>query len=443
MRPPNGPMRSWTGPVTADAPASLLAYAGAARLLTPFAGLALALRRARGKEDPARLCERRGIAMRPRPPGPLVWIHGASVGEVVSVFALIDELAARRPDIGVLLTSGTVSSAQFVAGRAPAGVLHQFAPLDMPRFVDRFLDHWKPDLALVVESELWPNMLAALRRRRIPAALVNARMSPRSARNWRRAPAAIGWLLAGFGLCLAQTAADGERLAGLGARNVRVTGNLKLDAPAPPVDVAKLAALAAAAAGRTVVAAASTHPGEEAVMAEAHAALKRGIPGLLTVIAPRHPERGAAIAEEMRARGLACARRSAGALPDAATDIYLGDTFGELGLVYRLAEAVFMGGSLVPHGGQNPIEPAKIGAAILHGPHVFNFAEIYALLDGAGGARAVASAAELTESLNTLLTDRTACRTMAERAHEAVGGAGGALERVIEALAPLLPPARG
>lgn len=434
-------MPSWMEPVRADRPFLLGAYGAMTRLMTPVADLVLARRLARGKEDRTRLCERRGVATAPRPSGPLVWIHGASVGEVVSVFALVESLRALRPDVNILLTSGTVSSSRLVAGRAPAGTVHQFVPLDVPRFLDRFLDHWRPGLALFVESELWPNMIAALRRRAVSAALVNARMSERSARNWARAPAAIGALLGAFRLCLAQTQADAERLRALGAHDVEVTGNLKLDAAAPPVDETRLAGLRRAVAGRALIAAASTHPGEETMLAEAHRALKQELPGLMTVIAPRHAERGPAIAEEVRALGLDCALRSAGELPGAATDIYLGDTFGELGLIYRLAGIVFMGGSLVPHGGQNPIEPAKIGAAILHGPHIFNFADIYALLDQCGGARAVAGPAELTHELRRLLGDEAAGRDMAERAREGVAGAGGALERVVAALAPLLPPA--
>lgn len=416
----------------------LALYRLAMRLGAPLAPLALKSRLSRGKEDGARLGERFGMATIARPAGALVWVHGASVGEMLSVLPLIRGLAGARPDARILLTSGTVTSARLAGERLPDGVLHQFVPLDVPAYLERFLDHWRPQLAIFAESELWPNTIMALKKRGIASALVNGRLSARSAARWRRAPRTIGWLLSCFDLCLAQSRGDAERLKSLGAHHVAFTGNLKLDVPAPEADEEALAALKGAIGAREVLVAASTHEGEESQLAEAHRKIAEARPHLLTIIAPRHPERGPVIAQEMERRGLKPALRSLGQLPRAKSDIYIADTLGELGLVYRLGAPVFVGGSLIAHGGQNPIEPAKLDAAILHGPHVFNFAEIYGALDAGGGARQIASAGELARAASQLLEDREIGAQMARRAREIVEESGGALEKTLAALGPLL-----
>ncbi len=289
-------------------------YRAGTELLGPAIELWLKRRLARGKEDPARLSERLGRPGRDRPPGRLVWLHGASVGEAISVLPLIDRLLAARDDVSVLLTTGTVTSARLMAERLPARAFHQFAPVDRPSAVERFLDHWRPDLALWVESELWPNLVAETAKRGAAMALVNARLSERSYRRWRR----LGWLirpmLSAFALTLAQSEADAQRLRALGARDVRCLGNLKSAAPPLVVDKAALAELSAALGGRPRWLAASTHPGEEAIAADVHRRLAPRLPGLLTVIAPRHPERGPELAEAL---GATVARRSAGEPPDA------------------------------------------------------------------------------------------------------------------------------
>jgi len=336
----------------------------------------------------------------------------------------------------VLLTSGTVSSAQLAERRLPPCALHQFVPLDAPRYVTRFLDHWRPDLALLAESDLWPNLIMESAARDIPLILINGRVSERSFRRWRHLPETIGALLARFDLCLAQSADDAGRYAELGAPRISTTGNIKLDAPAPPVDGGALAALVAAIKGRPVIAATSTHPGEESALVEAHRKLRQTFPTLLTIVAPRHPERGQDIAALAREASLAAVLRANGGLPSADTDLYVVDTFGELGLIYRLAPIVFIGGSLVTHGGQNPIEAAKLGAAILHGPHVWNFAEIYAALDHAHGAEQVQDAGRLAASLAAWLTDAPQRQAVAAAAHRTVEALCGALERTLSALDP-------
>ena len=417
-------------------PAALRAYRLLSAAATPFAPLLLAQRLKHGKEHHRRFGERRGEAGSERPPGPLVWLHGASVGELMSVLPLIERISAREVDM--LVTSGTVSSGDIAVQRLPHGVIHQFVPLDVPRFVRRFLDHWQPSLALFVESDLWPNMVIETSRRSVPMVLVNGRLSENSFRRWNRLPSAIVDLLQRFELCLARTPADGERLSELGAANVMTTGNLKLDVPAPPADAAKLKDLQIATGRRPLMAAASTHAGEEELMIAAHRRLRANFPGLLTIVAPRHPQRGPAIAEVAAAAGLHAVLRSAGELPKRSTEIYIADTFGELGLIYRVAPVVFVGGSLVAHGGQNPIEAAKLGAAIVHGPHVANFAEIYAELDAAHGAEAVGDGERLIAALGALMAQPDARERLATAARATVDRLGGALERTLHALDPYL-----
>jgi 3-deoxy-D-manno-octulosonic-acid transferase len=403
---------------------------------TPFGPLVLAQRLKKGKENKERMAERRGIATVPRPAGPLIWVHGASVGEITSVLPLIQNLRASK--LPLLVTSGTVTSAQIAAQRLPKDVIHQFIPLDSPLYIRRFLDHWRPDLALLVEQDLWPNLIIEASDREVPLILLNARLSESSFERWQRIPGAIGSLLRRFDLCLARTTEDAERYRELGAPRMMITGNLKLDVPAPPADDSKLAALKAAIGDRIVIAAASTHPGEDGVMIETHIKLRANFPGLLTVIVPRHPDRGPSIVEIAASSGLKTAVRSRGQLPQSATDIYLADTMGELGLFYRLAPIVFIGGSLVKHGGQNPIEPAKLGAAILHGPHVWNFADIYSALDSAHGAELVADGSRLTAAIAAWLNAPDARKRVADAARTVVEERGGALEATLKSLDPYL-----
>jgi len=417
-------------------PLALRLYQLASGAGAPLAPHVLARRLNRGKEHPGRLSERRGEASLPRPPGSLVWVHGASVGEMLAVVPLIEQMRAQNFE--VLVTSGTVSSAALAEYRLPDGTLHQFIPLDAPRFVGRFLDHWRPGLALFVESDLWPNLILSCAKRKVPMILVNGRLSERSFSRWRLVPGAIAALLGRFDLCLTQSAADAERYAQLGAPRVSTTGNLKLDAPAPPVEEAILQRLRAIIGDRPVIVAASTHPGEEAAVIAAHRALRTKFPTLLTVIAPRHPDRGESVASIAKDAGLAAALRSRAAQPMPDIDVYVADTLGELGLIYRLAPIVFMGGSLASHGGQNPIEAIRLGGAVLHGPHVWNFAEIYTTLDAAHGAELVADEAMLTLRLGDWLADPAARQGVADAAAGTLGRLGGALKRTLAALDPYL-----
>jgi 3-deoxy-D-manno-octulosonic-acid transferase len=364
----------------------------------------------------------------------MVWIHAASVGELTSVFALIERI--RSQQIAVLVTTGTVTSAALAEQRLPPDVIHQFVPLDHRRYIRRFLDHWQPDLALLVESDLWPNLIIESSARSVPLILINGRLSESSFRRWRRFPRTISALLERFDLCLARMPADATFLSDLGAPRVVTTGNLKFDVPPPPVSVDKLNQLRGLIGNRPVLGAASTHPGEEAMVLAAHHMLRARVPGLLTVIAPRHPERGAGIAQLALSRRLRPALRSRNEAPNASTDVYVADTIGELGLLYRLAPVVFIGGSLIRHGGQNPIEAAKLGAAILHGPNVANFAEIYRALDSVRGAGLVGDPETLADRAYAWLRDPAARDSAAEAAHNTVMALGGALDRTVQALDP-------
>lgn len=406
---------------------------GAAGVLVPAW---LSYRVGKGKEDPTRLAERRGYASIERPEGPLIWVHGASVGEVNSVLPLTERLLARG--FNILLTSGTVTSSRVAARRAPPGVIHQFAPLDAIAFVRRFLAHWSPDLVLLAESELWPNLISELGRRGTPLVLVNGRLSPRSSARWTRLSRSARAILSCVDLCLAQTEEDAKRFRALGTPRIEVAGNLKFDVPAPGADHAALEEVVQETRGRPIFLAASTHPGEDELVIAAHQALVPTLPDLLTVIVPRHPERGGAIKALAESAGLATAQRSLDELPDRTDAIYVADTLGELGLFYRLAEVVFVGGSLVRHGGQNPIEPAKLGAAILHGPHVWNFAAVYHRLDAEHGALPIEDGQAMAKAAHALFADRALRGHVTAAARTTVDELGGALERTLHAIEPYL-----
>jgi 3-deoxy-D-manno-octulosonic-acid transferase len=405
--------------------------------LPPLAVPYLQWRCRRGKEDPLRWRERRGIAGDARPPGPLVWIHAASVGEATAVLALIERLRQTRPWLEILVTTGTTASARLLERRLPARARHQFVPLDLPLWVARFLDHWRPDLAIWVESELWPNLVLRTRARGVPMVLVNGRLSARSYRRWRAWPGLIGPMLRAFARCLAQDENQALRLRQLGAQRVESVGDLKAAAAALPVDRAELDRLRQEIGTRPRWLAASTHAGEEALAAAVHRRLLAKHTGLLTMIAPRHPSRGAEIAAMLAGLGLRVARRSDGGAVTAEVDVYLADTMGELGLFYRLAGIAFVGGSLSRRGGHNPFEPARLGCAVLHGPDMTNCAGMAAALAAAGASEVVTDEAELARAVSALIS----CpRLRAERSAAAARAAAGCgvLDTVEACLSPWL-----
>lgn len=417
-------------------PVTVRIYRKMTRWASPFAGTILNWRLRRGKEDPMRVHERRGLPSIARPEGTLVWVHGASVGEVLSVQPLVAHI--RRQGFNVLVTSGTVTAAQTAAARMPEGTLHQYVPLDTPQFVSTFLDYWQPGLALIAESEFWPNLLIETANRNIPIVLVNGRLSQRSYSRWKGAKKTATTLLSSFDLCLTQDFDIADRLSQLGAPRVASTGNLKFDVLPPPADAHDMQDMKRTIHGRPVFLAASTHRGEDEAIIEAHLEVMRKVPNLLTIIVPRHPERGGEIAQLVQEYRLAPAMRSRNHLPDRGTHIYVADTIGELGLFYRLAPIVFMGGSLIKHGGQNPIEPAKLDNAILHGPHVHSFATIYSELNRRHAAATVTDSHSLARSLMRLLDDPGLVRSMAQAAHATVIPLSGALNRTAAAIEPYL-----
>ncbi len=412
-------------------------YRGLTRAAAPAIALWLRRREILGKEDGARLGERRGIAGRVRPPGPLVWLHAASVGESMSVLPLVTRLRARWPSVGILFTTGTVTSAQLLAERLPSGCFHQYAPLDVPPWVARFLDHWQPGAVLWVESEFWPNTIAEIRRRGLPLALINARLSPRSFQRWRSAAPLLRPPLDAFDPCLAQDDTVATRLAALGAHHVRCLGNLKFDAEPLPADDAELVPMRRAIGSRPVWLAASLHPGEVEAVANAHRTLAAAVPEVLTLVVPRHPARGGEMAGVFAGMGVRVGQRSAGASPGPDTDVYIADTMGELGLFFRLAKIVFMGGSLVPHGGQNALEAARLGCAVILGPHMFNFTEATAALLAADGAEQIAAAPDLAPAVSRLFADAAMAASRAAAAERVAESGRGAAQRVVDALAPL------
>ncbi|MBX9925469.1 MAG: 3-deoxy-D-manno-octulosonic acid transferase, partial [Hyphomicrobiaceae bacterium] len=380
------------------------------------------------------------------PTGRLIWVHAASVGETNAVLPMIVGLRRARPDAAVLLTTTTVTSARIAAERLPPGAFHQYAPLDVPQYTRTFLDHWRPDLAVFTESEIWPSLILETHGRGVPLALVNGRLSPKSYRRWLRLSGFAEPLFGRFDIVLAQSEKVGRWFRDVGARHVIPAGNLKADSPPPPVDAAKRVALEVELGGRRPLLAASTHDGEEAIVAAAHNMIAQRSPGYVTIIAPRHPERGAAIAAALSAvmsdtrTKLAVALRSRGDPVPADGGIYIADTMGELGVFYSVCPVVLMGGSLIRHGGQNPLEAIPFGAALLTGPHTHNFRVEYQALAKAGGVVEVTKSDDIASEVTRLLGDAPARNSMAGRAANTLEGLRGALGKTLAALLPLLRP---
>jgi 3-deoxy-D-manno-octulosonic-acid transferase len=417
-------------------PISLIAYRAAAGLAAPLAGQLLRARARQGKEDPARLPERLGHASARRPAGPLIWMHAVSVGESVSLLPLIGALAAERPDLALLVTSGTRASAEVLARRLPTGAIHQYGPVDTPGAVSRFLAHWRPAAGIIVESELWPNLILSARRAGVGRAVGSARMTEKSARAWSAQPSAVRAMLKSFDLVLPQDDGTRGRLESFGARiNGRL--NLKRVGDPLPYDAAELARLKAMIGERPVVVAASTHAGEEALIARATAGLGED---LLTIIVPRHPERGDEIARAMAA--WPSARRSTGEPIAPATRVYLADTLGEMGLFLRLADVAIVGNGF-PRGGEghNPLEPARLGVGAISGPEVVNFADIYAEMAAAGAALITQDEAALTETLAALFADRSRIAAMGQAALAFAQVQGDQRGAAMDLIRPLLPAA--
>lgn len=418
---------------------ALQAYRWAGFSAYPFIGLYVAARASQGKEQHERRGERYGKTKIPRPAGPLVWVHAVSVGETGAVFEVVRRL--RDSGLQVVLTTGTVTSARLADERLPDGVIHQYVPLDLKPAVSRFLNHWKPDLAIFAESEIWPMTILELKARRIPQVLINGRMSDRSFKRWSNRLALAESLFENFSLVAAQTDLDAERYVALGARPVTMTGNLKVDVPLPSVEEADLAAATDAVGDRPVWAAVSTHDGEELAAIKTHRTLKRAWPNLLTIIVPRHPVRSEQVVRLCKSAGLTSATRTDDTVPGDDTDVFVGNTIGEMGLYLRLAPVCFVGRSLgAAAGGQNPLEPAVLNCAVLSGPNVSNFADVYDRLFVAKGARVVKNELTLAKGVHYLLANPKARRSMSRAAQGVIYDMQGALDKTIDALDPYIHP---
>lgn len=413
-----------------NAPLLLRAYLTLSAIDAPLFAWVQRRRIKAGKEDSARQSERWGKTNTPRPNGPLVWFHAASVGETLSLQGVIAQILAEDPHVHVLVTSGTVTSAALMAQHLPPRAIHQFVPFDCKGAVAAFLDHWQPDCAIWTESELWPRLLFETQRRGIPMALVNARVSQKTAGLWRKWPRTARAVLAHFTQILAQDSATQTVMTEIGIEPGKVifTGSLKEDLAPLHVIPEDLARLRAEIGARAIWVAASTHPTEDEILIEAHQTL--GLPNALLILVPRHPERGDAIAQMVSDRAISFVRRSAAQSPKATTSLYLADTMGELGLWYRLAQVCFIGGSLAPVGGHNPYEPALLDCPIVTGPHVFNFSEIYDRLGAADAVVTASTAPEIRDAIFEYLSNVQLRETRAANARSAIETTG-ATDRVV------------
>ncbi|MEO0328932.1 MAG: lipid IV(A) 3-deoxy-D-manno-octulosonic acid transferase [Pseudomonadota bacterium] len=402
-------------------------YKNLGLLLYPFMGPFLRIRASKGKEDRKRRYERYGYPSAEKPSGPIIWFHAASVGESMAVIPLIEHVNSLG--INTIMTTGTVTSAQIVRKRLPPLCFHQYVPLDLKPALKRFLDHWKPDVAIFTESEIWPMTVLELVERNIPRILVNARMSDRSFKRWN-GTSSIGYsLFDNFSHVIAQSDLDAARFRRLGAKQVDISGNLKVDTDSLPYSEDELSGIMKNVGGRPSWVAVSTHDGEEEAVCNAHQFLKNRTPNVFSIIVPRHPDRSDTITQMIQEKGLQVARRSLNQLPGPDTDIYLGDTIGEMGLYLRMAQVAFVGKSLKAKGGQNPLEPAMTKTAIVSGQAVQNFREAYNLLLSAKAVRLVSNEEMLAANVEYLLNNAKERRRMTDAALETVERMQGSLEK--------------
>ncbi len=422
---------------------SLNAYKIATTLARPLAPLIFKYRVNKNKEIPEREAERYGLSKIKRPQSPLWWFHAASVGETNACLPLIRKILERNQNLSIILTTGTITSAKLAESQLPERAFHQFVPLDNTLFVRRFLAHWRPNLAVFVESEIWPNLILSTHKKNIPLILINGRMSKRSFKRWFKKPSMARPLFGRFDKVLAQGPIDERRFIQLGAENVKHSGNLKIDAPALDYDPEQLASLKSSIADRPMLVAVSTHPGEEEILKEAHNIIAMDYPDFLTIIIPRHPHRGEELKKLLEETNMAASLkvqlRSQNPTPDRDTNIYIADTMGEVGLFYKLTKTAFIGGSFIRHGGQNPVEAIKLDANIISGPHVENFAESYFELFQRGGALEVSDAKSLAMKTIELLKHPELHEKMKKASHDSLDFLSGAEQITLETLESYLP----
>lgn len=389
-------------------------------------------RQLNGKEDPKRANERIGQPSKERPEGKLIWLHGASVGESLSMLPLINKLLENYPDAHIMVTTGTVTSADVMNKRLPQRAFHQYIPIDNPTFVSRFLNHWKPDLVLWFESDLWPALLSGIKRKKIPLILVNGRISNKSFKRWQQFDFISKELLDCFTFCLGQSDEDAYRLRVLGAKEAICLGNLKYAGINPPVDAEKKAEIANQIGNRPLWAVISTHSDEELQIGKFLNQAINEVPNLFTIIAPRHPNRGTEIQEQLENLGLKTALRSKGEKITKDTNVYIADTIGEVGIWYDMSPIVFIGGSLIPHGGQNFIEPSRFRDAVIVGPHMHNFTDAMNRAKKANAIIQVQDAAELKNTVITLLKDNELLENKRQLAYDWAYGEAKVLDGIVD-----------
>ena len=387
----------------------LYVYLLFADTLTGVANRKIEARLKAGKEDPNRINERRGQTPNIRPEGEVIWFHAASVGESIALLGLIENIVEERPLINILITTGTTASANLINTRLPKKTIHQYVPFDIGEFVRGFLDHWKPNLAVFTESELWPCLITTTHAREIPLILINARISRKSFSKWKWVKGLFSSILSKFDIILCQDENTATFIRKLSKSKIdpKVVGSLKESAPPLPFNEEDRAVISNQIGSRPIWLAASTHEREELMMAEAHEHARRFSRRLLLIIVPRHPNRGKKICSDLRNLGWQVSLRSGGEEINNYTEIYIADTFGEMGLWYRISSISFLGGSMTEVGGHNPFEPATLGSAILHGPHVWSAAEAYEELGKVKASLQIKNPEELSQAIVDLLNPDT------------------------------------
>ena len=403
-------------------------------LITPLLCVWFLFRRLKGKESKTRFCERLGYPKTERPKGRLIWMHGASVGECLSMMPLINKLLEKDKALHIMVTSGTVTSADLMAKRLPERAFHQFIPIDSPWGARHFVQHFHADAVLWFESDFWPNMLASIHAEKIPLVLLNGRISDKSFRRWQKAKWFIRPLLKCFSLTLGQSPENARRLKTLGSSRIDCVGNIKYAAPPSPYSQEELKKLLEGIGSRACWCGASTHENEEEMMAFVHADLKQSFEDILTICVPRHPNRASEIEKMFMKKGLSVARRSRGDKITLSTDVYLADTIGEMGLLYRLAPVVFVGGSLIPFGGQNMLEPMSLFRAVIIGPHAFNFKEIVQSGQETQSLLIVPDKEALSATVRELLSSPIKREEIGKRAHQMATSEMSVLDRLYEKL---------
>lgn len=363
-------------------------------------------RKKRGLEDVLRVIERLGKPSSDKPTGKLIWLHAASIGESLLALSLIERFCIIYPEWNFILTTNTVTSGRVLSSKLPQNVIHQYLPYDFLSGIKRFLDHWKPSIVLIIESEFWPALITEVDRRKIPLLSINSRLSNKSFNRWKKYPKLTQALLNKFDLLLVQSQEVLTKYAELGVleNKLVVTGQIKQESKPLSFNEEQLEELKYYFRNRLIWVAASTHEGEEEVIVRAHKhLLKRLDEDILLIITPRYPDRGNQIEKLVNTLGFSSVLRSEGNLPEAKDQVYIADTMGELGLWYRLARVCFVGGSLIQSGGHNPYEPAQLGCPIIHGKHIENFIEPYNRLAEIEGAQVVSTLEELSNAVEKAL----------------------------------------